>query len=97
MERKGSSVFTWTGDAVVMKTLMLNPMRGTGTKGGWIWVIIARDGTVNPLMGGLIIYSTKVAEATSYGQVRAQARVLSLDGDLRRGGGTIVREESKVE
>ena len=85
LERNGSKVYTQTNDLVMMNILTLNPMRGTGTKGGWIWVIISLEGTVNSFMGGLIIYSTKVSKATSCVQRRAQVRLLRLEGELRRG------------
>ena len=51
---------------MVMKTPVLNPMRGTWMEGGRIWVIIAHDGAVNSLMGVVFIYKTRVAMAIAY-------------------------------
>ena len=51
---------------MVMKTPVLNPMQGTGTEGGLIWVIIAHDGAINSLMGVVFIYKTRVAMAIAY-------------------------------
>ena len=66
MRRSGITVSTRPSDVVVMKTPMLNPLRGTGMEGGWIWVIIVGDGSVNSLMGFFLIYQTKVAKASVY-------------------------------
>ena len=80
----------------MMKALKMYLMCSTRTEGGWIWGIIAQDGTVNAFMGIMVIYPTKVVEATTYAQKRNRDRLLSLECELWEEGesSVLVRRKS---
>ena len=80
-----------------MQTLVMILRRGTGAKGGRIWIIIGHDGVVKSLMGVVVIYKTRIAMAAAYDQGSAQARLLSINEEMKKGDGASARKENKVE
>ena len=81
-ERKGCLDSTQNDELVMMKALKMYLILGMGTEGGRIWAIIARDGTINVIMGIMVIYPTKVAKATTCTQRSIRDGLLSSECEL---------------
>ena len=97
MEEIGSTIHDRLGDAVVMKTPLRIPRRGTGQGGGRTWVIMIRDREAISIMGVILINWTRIAMAEACVLDKAQAYWLSVIRETEKGDRVSVRMENKTE